>query len=199
MEEKILQHFLDIPTTTQAIEKLKSLRLKENKSILVYNQRYKVLVDRVEGRPIQEVQSAVVMEMYLGTIIMPLHSNIKDYISWNSKYAPKNLGEAMKKSEELYVKHFYSSIVDQEEYINKKQQEVVINDVNYGDRRDFRRERYEDKCKKSNFLLNYGKHDGWSSNYKQRNTESRDNSNKSLSSQNDKQEHDFTWMELYSG
>ena len=114
MEEKILQHFLDIPTTTQAIEKLKSLRLKENKSILVYNQRYKVLVDRVEGRPIQEVQSAVVMEMYLGTIIMPLHSNIKDYISWNSKYAPKNLGEAMKKSEELYVKHFYSSIVDQE-------------------------------------------------------------------------------------
>ena len=33
MEEKILQHFSDIPTTTQAIEKLKSLRQGENESI----------------------------------------------------------------------------------------------------------------------------------------------------------------------
>ena len=35
----------------------------------------------------------------------------------------------MKKSEELYVKHLYSSVTDQEEeYANKKQQEVVINE-----------------------------------------------------------------------
>ena len=69
MEERILQPFLDIPATTQAIEKLKSLRQGENESILAYNQRYNVLADRVEGRPIQEVQSSVAMEMYLGTII----------------------------------------------------------------------------------------------------------------------------------
>ena len=69
MEEKILQHFSDIPTMTQAIEKLKSLQQGENESILAYNQRYKVLAKRVEGRPIQEVQSVVAMEMYLGTII----------------------------------------------------------------------------------------------------------------------------------
>ena len=37
MEEKILQHFSDIPTTTQAIEKLKSLQQGENESILAYN------------------------------------------------------------------------------------------------------------------------------------------------------------------
>ena len=132
MEEKILQHFSDIPTMTQAIEKLKFLRQGENGSILAYNQRYKVLAERVEGRPIQEVQSAMAKEMYLGTIIAPLRRNIKDNLFWNSKHAPKNLGEAMKKSEELYVKHLYSSATEQEEdYITKKQQEVIINEVNY--------------------------------------------------------------------
>ena len=105
MEEKILQHFSDIPMMTQAIDKLKSLRQGENES----NQRYKVLAERVEGRLIQEVQSAVAMEMYLGTIIAPLRRNIKNNLFWNSKHAPKNLGEAMNKSEELYVKHLYSS------------------------------------------------------------------------------------------
>ena len=115
MEERILQHFSDIPTTTQAIEKLKSLRQEENESILAYNQRYKVLAERVEGRPIQEVQSAVAMEMYLGTIIGPLRRNIKNNLFWNSKHVPKNLGEAIKKSEELYIKHLYSSATDQEE------------------------------------------------------------------------------------
>ena len=55
-----------------------------------------------------------------------------------TKHAPKNLGEAMKKSEELYVKHLYSSGLDQEEEdTGKKQQEVFINEVNYGNRRDF--------------------------------------------------------------
>ena len=58
----------------------------------------------------------------------------------------------MKKSEELYVKHLYSSAMDQEEeYANKKQQEVVINEVNYGERKDQRRPRYEEKCEKSNY------------------------------------------------
>ena len=117
MEERILQHFSDIPTTTQAIEKLKSLRQGETESILAYNQRYKVLAEQVEGGPIREVQSVVAMEMYLGTIIAPLRKSIKDNLFWNSKHAPKNLGEAMKKSEELYVKHLYSSGTDHDEDI----------------------------------------------------------------------------------
>ena len=78
------------------------------------------------------------MEMYLGTIIAPLRKNIKENLFWNSKHAPKNLGEAMKKSEELYVKHLYSSVSDpDDDYGNRKQNEVVINEVNYGERRDF--------------------------------------------------------------
>ena len=55
------------------------------------------------------------MEMYLGTIIGPLRRSIKNNLFWNSKHAPKNLGEAMKKSEELYVKHLYSNVTEEEE------------------------------------------------------------------------------------
>ena len=61
--EKILQMFSDIPTATQAIAKLKALRQGENESILAYNQRYHILVERVEGRPIEQITSPVAMEM----------------------------------------------------------------------------------------------------------------------------------------
>ena len=129
---------------------------------MAYNQRYKVLAERVEGRPIQEVQSNVAMEMYLRTIIAPLRRNIKNNLFWNSKHAPKNLGEAMKKSEELYVKHLYSSATEQEEdYSNKKQQEVVINEVSYGEQRDQRKSRYEEKREKSFNRGGYGRNGNW--------------------------------------
>ena len=51
--EKLLQMFSDIPTTTQAIIKLKAMRQSDNETILAYNQRYKTLVERVEGQPIE--------------------------------------------------------------------------------------------------------------------------------------------------
>ena len=70
--EKVLQMFSDIPTTTQAIAKLKALRQGENESNLAYNQRYRILVERVEGQTIEQITSPVAMEMYLGTIIPPL-------------------------------------------------------------------------------------------------------------------------------
>ena len=195
MEEKILQHFSDIPTTTQAIEKLKSLRQGENESDLAYNQIYKVLAERVEGRPIQEVQSAVAMEMFLGTIIAPLRRKIKDNLFWNSKHAPKNLGEAMKKSEELYVKHLYSSATEQEEeYTNKKQQEVVINEVSYGERRDQRRSRYEDKREKSNYHDGYERNESWNTNNKQAKRNSGKNSEKSFFPQTNSSDRHVTWV-----
>ena len=68
----------------------------------------------------------------------------------------------MKKSEELYVKHLYSSATEQEEdYSNKEQQEVVINEVNYGELRDQRRSRYEEKCEKSFNRGGYRRNENW--------------------------------------
>ena len=160
---------------------------------MAYNQRYKVLAERVEGRPIQEVQSAVAMEMYLGTIIALLRRNIKNNLFWNSKHAPKNLGEAMKKSEELYVKHLYSSVTEQEEdYSNKKQQEVVINEVNYGEQRDQRRSRYEEKCEESFNHGRYGRNENWN---EQAKTNPGKNSKKSFFSQANITDRHVTWTD----
>ena len=68
----------------------------------------------------------------------------------------------MKKSEELYVKHLYSSTTEQEEdYSNKKQQEVVIIEVSFGERRDQRRLRNEEKRKKLFNRGGYGRNENW--------------------------------------
>ena len=143
--EKILQMFSDIPTTTQAIAKLKALRQGENESILAYNQRYRILVERVEGRTIEQITSPVAMEMYLGTIIPPLRKSIKNSLFWNSKHAPHTVGEAMSKAQQLYVKHHYATGDEQEDDHSKTGEEVVINEISqkfenrYQDRRsDFR-------------------------------------------------------------
>ena len=98
----------------------------------------------------------------------------------------------------MYVKHLYSSVTDQDEdYGNKNQNEVVINEVNYGERRDFRRQRYDDKCKKLNYRGGFKKHDGWNNNFQQSSKESNnsENSKKSLSLQPNSQERHVTWLE----
>ena len=127
--EKVLQMFSDIPTTTQAIAKLKALRQGENESILAYNQRYRILVERVEGRAIEQITSPVAMEMYLGTIIPPLRKSIKNSLFWNSKHAPRTVGEAMSKAQQLYVKHLYATGDEHEDDQTKTGEEVVINEI----------------------------------------------------------------------
>ena len=143
--EKLLQMFSDIPTTTQAIIKLKTMRQSDNETILAYNQRYKTLVERVEGQPIECITSPVAMEMYLGTIIPPLRKSIKNSLFWNSKHAPKTVGEAMTKAQQLYVKHLYSTGEEQDEDQKKPVDDVIINEISrkfenrYRDRKnDFR-------------------------------------------------------------
>ena len=139
--EKILQMFSDIPTTTQVIAKLKALQQGENKSILANNQRYRILVERVEGRPIEQITSPVAMEMYLGTIIPPIRKSIKNSLFWNSKHTPRTVGEAMSKTQQLYVKHLYSTGDQQEDDHGKTGEEVIINEISrkfenrYRDRR----------------------------------------------------------------
>ena len=127
--EKVLQMFSDIPTTTQAIIKLKAMRQNDTETILAYNQRYKTLVERVEGRPIECITSPVAMEMYLGIIIPPLRKSIKNSLFWNSKHAPKMVGEAMTKAQQLYVKHLYSTGEEQDENQKKTAEDVIINEI----------------------------------------------------------------------
>ena len=146
--EKILQMFSDIPTTAQAIAKLKTLRQGENESILAYNQRYRILVERVEGRTIEQITSPVAMEMYLGTIIPPLRKSIKNSLFWNSKHAPRTVGEAMSKAQQLYVKHLYTTGDEQEDDHSKTGEEVVINEISRKFENRYR-DRHSDFCDSS--------------------------------------------------
>ena len=69
------------------------------------------------------------MEMYLGTIIPPLRKSIKNSLFWNSKHAPRTVGEAMSKAQQLYVKHLYTTGDKQEGDHSKMGEEVVINEI----------------------------------------------------------------------
>ena len=107
--DEILKYFSDIPTLAHAITKLRTLIQGDEEAIVTYNQKYRTLVERVEGRPVEKIDSYVKLEQYLGSIILPIRKSIRNNIYWKSKHAPKMLGEAMKKAEELYMKHIYAT------------------------------------------------------------------------------------------
>ena len=106
--EEVLKYFSDIPTPAYAITKLRALIQGEEEAIVTYNQRYRTLVERVERKPIDKIDSYVKLEQYFGSIILPIGKSIRSNIYWKSKHAPRTLGEAMKKAEELYMKHIYA-------------------------------------------------------------------------------------------
>ena len=107
--EEILKYFSDIPTPAHAITKLRALIQGEEEAIVTYNQKYRTLVERVERKPVEKIDSYVELEQYLGSIILPIRKSIRSNIYWKSKHAPKTLGEAMRKAEELYMKHIYAT------------------------------------------------------------------------------------------
>ena len=152
----MLQMFSDIPTTTQAIKKLKEMRQGENESILAYNQRYKTLVERVDGKPIELITSPVAMEMYLGTIIPPICKSIKNSIFWGSKHAPNTVGEAMTKAQQLHVKHLYATGTEADEDQTKPVEDVVISEISqkFEDKYKSRRDDFRDASR--NRQDNYG-------------------------------------------
>ena len=107
--KEILKYFSDIPTPAHAITKLRALIQGEEEAIVTYNQKCRTLVERVERKPVEKIDSYVELEQYLGSIILPIRKSIRSNIYWKSKHAPKTLGEAMKKAEELYMKHIYAT------------------------------------------------------------------------------------------
>ena len=92
LTEKILQFFSDIPTTSHALNKLRLIKQELDEPIVNYNQRYQNLVERVEGRQLDNITSTVAMELYLGSIIEPIRKSIRNALYFNSKHAPKTLG-----------------------------------------------------------------------------------------------------------
>ena len=88
-------------------------------------------VERVERKLVEKIDSYVELEQYLGSIILPIRKSIRSNIYWKSKHAPKTLGEAMRKTEELYMKHIYTTEGQAENGQNSPvTSDVTINKVN---------------------------------------------------------------------
>ena len=87
------------------------------------------------------------MELYLGSIIEPIRKSIRNTLYFNSKHAPKTLGEAMQKAQDLHIKHLYAIGEDQDSVTSSSDvlPEITVNEVTsredrgwYKNKRDFR-------------------------------------------------------------
>ena len=87
------------------------------------------------------------MELYLGSIIEPIWKSIQNTLYFNSKHAPKTLGEAMQKAQDLHIKHLYAIGEDQDSVASSSDvlPEITVNEVTsredrgwYRNKRDFR-------------------------------------------------------------
>ena len=147
LTEKILQFFSDVPTTSHALNKLRLIQQGAEEPIVNYNQCYQNLVERVEGCQLDSIRSTVAMELYLGSIIEPIQKSIRNTLYFNSKHAPKTLGEAMQKAQDLHIKHLYAIGEDQDSVASSSDvlPEITVNEVTsredrgwYKNKRDFR-------------------------------------------------------------
>ena len=84
------------------------------------------------------------MKLYLGSIIEPIRKSIRNTLYFNSKHAPKTLGEAMQKAQDLHIKHLYAIGEDQESVTSSNDvlPEITINEVTSREDRGW----YKNKC-----------------------------------------------------
>ena len=131
LTDKILQFFSDVPTTSHALNKLWLIRQGSEEPIVNYNQYYQNLVERVEGCRLNDIMCTATMELYLGSIIEPFRKAIQNTLYFNSKHAPKTLGEAMQKAQDLHIKHLYAVGEDQDSLTSSIDvlPEITINKV----------------------------------------------------------------------
>ena len=152
LTEKILQFFSDVPMTSHALNKLRLIRQGSDEPIVNYNQRYQNLIERVEGCQLNSITSMVTMELYLGSVIEPIRKSIRNTLYFNSKHAPKTLGEAMQKAQDLHIKHMYALGEDQQDSSSSDNilPEITVNEMTTRDNRGWHRNR----CKNSNYSQN---------------------------------------------
>ena len=138
LTEKILQFFSDVPMTSHALNKLRHIQQGLDEPIVNYNQRYKNLVEWVEGSELNDITLTVAMELYLGSVIEPIRKSICNTLYWHSKHAPKTLGEVMQKAQDLHIKHLYAMGKNQQNGQSNGSSddllpEITVNEVNSRD------------------------------------------------------------------
>ena len=88
----------------------------------------------------------VAMELYLGSVIEPIRKFIRNTLYFNSKHAPKTLGEAMLKAQDLHIKHLYAIGEEQQDpsvTTSDGLPEIMVNEVNTCENRGWYRNWHE--------------------------------------------------------
>ena len=86
------------------------------------------------------------MELYLGSVIEPIRKSIHNTLYFNSKHAPKTLGEAMQKAQDLHIKHLYAIVEEQQDPSIASSDgllEITVNEMNTRENRGCYRNRRE--------------------------------------------------------
>ena len=156
-EDVVGKIFLRHTNPVHAITKLRMLIQGEEEAIVTYNQKYRTLVERVEGKPVEKIDSYVKLEQYLGSVILPIKKSIWKNIYWKSKHAPRTLGEAMKKAEELYMKHIYATGEIPSKRETSTPTEITIHEVDSSQRPGDYSHRYWRNRENSEISPNQGK------------------------------------------
>ena len=139
---------------------------------------------------LDSIRSTVAMELYLGSIIEPIRKSIRNTLYFNSKHAPKTLGEAMQKAQDLHIKHLYAIGEDQDSVTNSSDvlPEITVNEVTsredrgwYRNKRDFR-EHSQNSREKSPQTREYSKQVTFNQSSQMRTTKSSEYSDSSRNS-----------------
>ena len=105
--DRLMEYFSDIKTSTQALSKLKNMYQGADESILLFNQKFRAVMERIDATCVDNIRSDLQINMYLECIKPSISKGIKGNRFYGNKYAPTTLGEAMKKAEEAYLKDVY--------------------------------------------------------------------------------------------
>ena len=136
--DRLMEYFSDIKTSTQAMVKLKTMYQAKDESILLFNQKFRAVMERIDATSVDNIRSDLQINMYLESIKPSISKGIKGNRFYVNKYAPTMLGDAMKKAEEAFLKDIYvlGGRVDTEEEQEDRQNRWSREDNN---RKDFQR------------------------------------------------------------
>ena len=129
--DRLMEYFSDIKTSTQAMIKLKTMYQAKDESILLFNQKFRAVMERIDATSVDNIRSDLQINMYLESIKPSISKGIKGNRFYGNKYAPTTLGDAMKKAEEAYLKDIYvwggREDMEEEQYGNPAKEVTVEN------------------------------------------------------------------------
>ena len=104
---RILGFFSDIPTPYHVMDKIKSIK-QNDEPMPQFNQKYRIYIERLERKAVNEMTSHTQMELYMSAINPHIAKALRTNIHYGSRYTATSVGDVMKKAEECYLKDLYT-------------------------------------------------------------------------------------------